>query len=769
MTDSHVTRRTFLSASALVASAAEKALAQRQNHATETSLVKQRADALLLQMTLEEKIGQLTQVGGIALTPDAPKPEDSIRKGHAGSVLWISDAATINRLQKIAVEETRLKIPLIFGLDVIHGFKTIFPMPLALAASWDPVLIERVQSIAAREARAAGIAWTFAPMVDIARDPRWGRMIEGAGEDPFLGAMVARAQVRGFQGEGLNRPDCLLACAKHFAGYGAATGGRDYDSAFVSDSELYNVYLPPFKAALDAGVGTFMSAYMDLNDVPATGNAFLLQEVLRKAWKFQGFVVSDAFAVADLVTHGFARDARDAAHRAFAAGVNMDMASGTYMNQLRALVTSKQISESALDEAVRPVLTAKFRLGLFEQPYVDEEKAKKISGAREHLQAAREAAQRTAVLLRNEGSLLPLTKDRARSIAVIGPLANAKREMLTMWSGFGVDSSSVVTVYEGIRRKVAPDVRVDYATGVQIAKQYSSMFEEFMGAKAEAPWSEERTGEEFEKAMALARSSDLVILALGELALMSGELASQSSLEFPGRQQQLMEAVVATGKPVVLVLVNGRPLNITWASEHVPSILEAWHPGMQAGDAIADLLFGDASPSGKLPVTWPRDAGQIPIYYARNLTHKPEFAPDFTSRYWDQPSKPLYPFGFGLTYSQFAVSNLRVGANEVKLGTSVQITADIENAGTHPGSEVVQLYIHQKAGRASRPARELKGFERISLSPREKRTVRFHLGKNELSYWSAQASNWVQDAADFDVWIGFDSTAKMQTSFRVIE
>ena len=659
-------------------------------------------------MTLEEKIGQLTQVGGLALGPNAPKPEDAIRQGHAGSILWASDAPTINRLQRVAIQESRMKIPLISGLDVIHGFKTIFPMPLALAASWDASLIERVQSIAAREARAAGIAWTFAPMVDIARDPRWGRMIEGAGEDPFLGSMVARAQVRGFQGDDLSQPDRVLACAKHFAGYGAATGGRDYDSAYIAENELYNVYLPPFKAALDAGAGTFMSAYMDLNDVPGTGNSFLLQDVLRKTWKFSGFVVSDAFSVADLVTHGYARDASDAAFRAFTAGVNMDMASNTYMDKIGALVKAKRISERAIDEAVRPILTAKFQLGLFERPYVNEAQAKKIIGAPEHRQAAREAAQRTAVLLRNEDHVLPLAKDHARSIAVIGPLAHAKREMLTMWSGFGVDASDAVTIYEGIRGNVGQAVRVEYAPGVQIAKQYHSMFEDLMGAKAEAPWSESRARNEYAKALALAGSSDIVILALGELALMSGELASQSSLELPGRQQELMEAIVATGKPVVLVLVNGRPLNITWASSHVLAILEAWHPGMEGGNAIADVLFGDAEPGGRLPVTWPRNAGQVPIYYARNLTHQPESAPGFTSRYWDQPSLPLYPFGYGLSYGKSAVTNLRVKQTQVKLGASVEITADVENSGGRPTQAVVQLYIRQKAGSASHPARELK-------------------------------------------------------------
>jgi beta-glucosidase len=755
MASSEMTRRMFAGCSALMA-------------ATAAGKSSEQVDNLLGRMTLEEKIGQLTQVGGIALAPNMPKPEEAIRKGHAGSILWVSEPAAINRLQKVAMEESRLKIPLIFGVDIVHGFRTIFPMPLALASSWDAALIERVHGIAAREARAAGIAWTFAPMVDIARDPRWGRMIEGAGEDPFLGAMVARAQVRGFQGDDLSRPDRVMACAKHFAGYGAATGGRDYDSAYIPESELYNVYLPPFKAALDAGAGTFMAAYMDLNDVPATGNAFLLQDVLRRDWKFSGFVVSDAFSVRDLVTHGYARDGVDAAQLAFTAGVDMDMASNTYMSHIGGLVKAGRVPERAIDDAVRRILTAKVRLGLFERPYVDEQRAKTVIGAAEHRTAAREAAQRTAVLLRNEGELLPLAKDRAKSIAVIGPLADAKREMLTMWSGFGVDASSVVTIYEGIRNKVGPGVRVEYAAGVQLAKQHHSMFEAMVGAKPEAQWDEGRAQAEYQKAVDLAHSADTIVLALGELALMSGELASQSSLELPGRQQELMEAVVATGKPVALVLVNGRPLNITWAASHVPAILEAWHPGMAGGNAIADLLFGDAEPGGKLPFTWPQHVGQVPIYYARNLTHQPESAPGFESRYWDGPSKPLYPFGYGLTYTEFAVSDLRVGANPIKLGGSVEITAEVKNTGKRPGSQVVQLYIHQKAGRASRPVRELKGFEKVSLTAGEKKTVRFTLGKNELTYWSSQVRGWVQDAADFDVWVGFDSTAQLQGTFSVV-
>jgi beta-glucosidase len=717
-----------------------------------------KVDELLKRMTLEEKIGQLAQVGGVAFIPGAPKAEDEIRKGRAGSVLWISDPAAINKLQKIAVEESRLKIPLIFGLDVIHGFKTIFPMPLALAASWDPALIEHVQTIAAREARAAGIAWTFAPMVDIARDPRWGRMIEGAGEDPFLGAAVARAQVSGFQGTDLASQDRLLACAKHFAGYGAAEGGRDYDSVYMSESQLRNVYLPPFRAALEAGVATFMSAYMDLNDVPATGNAFLLQDVLRREWNFEGFVVSDANSVGDLVTHGFAADRADAARLAFTAGVDMDMASGTYMKELPALVKSGKISEASIDTAVRAILDAKIRLGLFERPYADAALAKQAAAAPEHWQLARVAAQRSAVLLRNEGGLLPLAKD-AGSVAVIGPLADSKRDLLTMWSGFDLDPSSTVTIVEGIRNKLGTSARVEYAPGVQIGKRYPSMFEAFMnGGRKVEPWPQAQSEQEFAKAIDTAKRADRVVVVLGELASMDGELASQSSLKLPWRQQELLEAVAATGKPVVLVLVNGRPLEIEWAASHVPAILEAWHPGMEGGNAVADLLFGDANPGGKLPVTWPRNVGQLPIYYAHNLTHQPEGSQGFQSRYWDEPSSPLYQFGYGLSYTKFEVSNLAASPAEV--------TVEVRNSGSRAGDEVVQLYLHQRSGSASRPVRELKGFERITLAPGEKKTVRFALGPNALRYWSVARRDWVRDAAEFDVWAGSDSTASLHATFR---
>jgi len=723
-----------------------------------------RVNDLVQQMTLEEKIGQLTQLG--QYIPDTVPIDDRIRQGQVGSILWLSDPAEINRLQHLAVEQSRLHIPLLFGLDVIHGFRTIFPMPLALAASWDPTLVERVQAVAAREARACGINWTFAPMVDIARDSRWGRIIEGAGEDPFLGAAMAKAQVRGFQGAEIGSPGHVLACAKHFAGYGAADGGRDYDSAYVPETLLRNVYLPPFRAALDAGVGTFMSAYMDLNDVPATGNRFLLDQVLRREWGFRGFVVSDANSVADLATHGFARDPQDAAFRALTAGVNMDMASRTYLDHLAISVQNGSLSVSAIDEAVRPILATKIRMGLFEHPYIDESQIQSILAAPEHRQLARSAAQRSAVLLRNEGQLLPLKLHDVKSLAVIGPLADSQQDLMSAWAMTG-NPKDVITVVEGIRNKVGNRIQVEYAQGVEMSRKYPSMFDVLMGRPQPTPWTEAQSQAELDRAVELAGRSDLVVLVVGELATMSGELASQASFELPGRQVELIKAVAATGKPVALVLVNGRPLDLSQVAERVPAILEVWHPGVEGGNAIADLLVGDATPGGKLTVSWPRGAGQCPIYYAHNLTHQPDASPMFTSRYWDMPSSPLYPFGFGLSYTTFTYSNVRLDQAEARRGETIHVSVDVENTGERPGDEVVQLYLHQCAGNTSRPVRELKGFARIALAPGEKKVVQFALGPDGLSFWSSAENTWVQEAETFDVWVGGDSTAALHTTFKI--
>lgn len=726
--------------------------------------VSARVEALLAQMSLEEKIGQLTQIGVADFVP-GPDPEGIIRKGGAGSVLWLNDPQRFNALQKVAVEESPSHIPLLFALDVIHGYRTIFPVPLALAASWDPSVAEGAQAVAAKEAHAAGLHWTFGPMLDIARDARWGRIVEGAGEDPCLGAAMAAAQVRGFQGPYLGAPERLVACAKHFAGYGAADGGRDYDPVYLSEAQLRNVYFPPFQAAVEAGVGTFMSAYMDLNNVPASGNRFLLRDVLRDEWGFRGFVVSDAFAVANLVIQGFARDGREAALRALSAGLDMDMASGTYPQHLAGLVADGALTIEDIDAAVRPILAVKVRMGLFEQPYVDETLLEQVVARPEHRQAARRSAQRSMVLLRNEGGLLPLSKS-LKNLAVIGPLADSMEATEGSWMVFG-HTPAAVTVLAGLRARL-PVANIAYAPGPEIRREVPSMFEDLGFENQKPAQTPEQAEAAFQAAVEMARRADVIIMILGEKADMAGEAASRGSLDLPGRQEELLKAVVALGKPLALVLLNGRPLSIGWASQHVPAILEAWEPGSEGGHAIADVLFGDVNPGGKLPVTFPRKAGHAPLYYARTLTHMPEDHPRYRSRYWEGPTTPLYPFGFGLSYTTFSFTNLKVSMPQVKVGGSLSVSVEVTNTGRVAGDEVAQLYIHQRAGRDSRPLRELKGFERLTLQPGETKTVTFQLGPAELGYWSTNAAGWVQDPADFDVWVGGDSLAELHAEFTVV-
>ena len=726
---------------------------------------------LLRQMTLEEKIAQLSQLPGMPIPEfkeQVGNMEDVVRKYGAGSVLWVSDPKEINRLQHIAVDESRLHIPILFGLDVIHGYHTIFPAPIAMASSWDPKLAESAQTIAAREARAGGISWTFAPMLDIARDARWGRMVEGAGEDPYLGAAMARAQVAGFQGSQPGSLDRVLACAKHFAGYGAADGGRDYDSSYIPEEQMWNTYLVPFKAALDAGVGTFMSAYMDLNDVPATGNRWLLHDVLRDSWHYRGFVVSDANAVHSLIAHGYARNGQDAAIKAFSAGLDMDMASGTYLKYLSEEVKQGRVSMDQIDNAVLPILEAKIRLGLFEHPFVDEGQIPRVPNAPESQELARAAVQRSLVLLRNEQALLPLDKRQIRSIAVIGPLADAELDLLGMW-GAMTKPGPTVSILQGIKNKVGGTVRVEFAHGPNIRRDIPSFFENvaILPVKEQPQQTPEQARKAFNDAVATAKRNDVTVLVLGEIALMSGEGASRSSLKLSGGQQELLEAVIATGKPVVLVLVNGRPLDISWAAEHVPAILETWYSGSQAGNGIADVLFGDANPAGHLPVSWPRNSGQEPLYYDHNRTQSPEDAPDFTSRYWDSSSNPLYPFGYGLSYTSFSYGNVAVDRAQAKVGSIVNVSVDVTNTGNRPGDAVAQLYIHQRAGSASRPVRQLKGFQRVALAPGEKQTLHFKLGPDELQFWSPVKKEWSVEPEQFDVWVGADSAAKLHGEFHL--
>ncbi|HRH42091.1 MAG TPA: beta-glucosidase BglX [Pyrinomonadaceae bacterium] len=753
----------------IVAAPFNSLLAQKSSvkKATQTdNSALQKANALLAKMTLEEKIGQMNQLFFFSTFQKPTSMDEGIRKGEIGSMLFVTDPALINRFQKVAVTESRLKIPLIFGFDVIHGFRTIFPVPLAMAASWDPKVAEKGQAVAAREARSVGINWTFAPMVDIARDPRWGRIVEGAGEDPYLGSVMSAAQVRGFQGETIGSSEHLLACVKHFAGYGAAEGGRDYDASNIAESQMQNVYLPPFKAAVEANVGSVMSAYMDLNDVPATGNKWLMQDVLRKDWNFKGFVVSDADAVKSLTTHGYARDPQDAAVKALNAGINLEMSlnAQTYLKNLADAVKKNLVSVKQIDDMVRPLLEAKYKLGLFENPYIDEAKVNSILGDPKHREVARMAAERTAVLLKNQNNLLPLDKNSNQKIAVIGPLADSKRDILGSWV-FQMNADETVTILDGIKSKLGANAKVEYAEGVQLRRKFPSFFDALYPVKRAAPWTETQANDELKKAVNLAKNSDIAVMVLGENQDMSGEAASRSTLDLPGRQLELLQAVAATGKPVVLVLMNGRPLDITWAAQNIPSILEIWYPGTSGGDAVANLLFGDANPGGKLPVTWMRNAGQIPIYYSHNLTQDPSKQGE---RYWNEESVPLYPFGYGLSYTTFAISNLKMNKSELKLGEIMEVSVDVKNTGKRTDDEVVQLYIHQQAGSASRPVRELKGFERVTLAPGETKNVRFTLGKKELQYWSSATKTWVQETETFDLWVGNDSNAANHSTFKVV-
>ena len=730
------------------------------------------AEALLKQMTVDEKIGQMNQASG-AVIPflGGEKPDNLIIQGKVGSILWLHDVKEINRLQHLAIEKSRLHIPIIFAFDVIHGYRTIFPIPLAMAASWDPGVEQTAQHLAAEDARAAGIRWTFTPMVDIARDSRWGRIVEGAGEDPYLGAAMARAQVLGFQGDTVG-PESVLACVKHFAGYGAADGGRDYDSSYVPEELMRNVYLVPFQAAEQAGAATFMSAYMDLNDVPASGNRWLLTDVLRKEWGFKGFVVSDAFAVQNLVTHGYAKDPADAAYKAVSAGLDMDMASGTYTPNLAKLVAEGKITQEQIDAAVLPILEAKYRLGLFEHPYVDEARVDETLNRPEGRELERKVAARSMVLLKNENHTLPLNKD-LKKIAVIGALADSPRDIEGGWTVEGLfggpGKSHPVTVVAGLRNHLGAGAEINYVSGPMPERTFHSALEQISGDKPQPPPTEAQVAETIAKVKTAAAGADVVIAVLGETALMAGEAASQASMELPGIQEQMLEAAASAGKPVVLILENGRPLDIRWAVQHVPAILESWYPGTEGGNAVADVVFGDVNPGAKLPISWARTAGEEPLYYNHNLTQEPEDRPSFTSRYWDISSKPLYPFGYGLSYTTFRFDHLRLSKSNIKAGEATEVQVDVTNTGSVAGDAVAQIYIHQRWGSASRPVRQLKGFQRVTLKPGETRTLQFALSKDELEFWSPQTKEWAVEPSTFDVWAGEDSTASLHTELNVTE
>jgi beta-glucosidase len=722
--------------------------------------IETRVNSLLAQMTLEEKAGQLTQFAG-----NSPQTLDMIKQGKVGSLLGVLGAEQANAAQRAAVEGSRLKIPLILGYDVIHGYRTVFPVPLASAGSFDPQLIEQAERVAAKEATASGVKWVFAPMVDIARDPRWGRIVEGAGEDPYLGSVIAAAKVRGFQGRDIADPDSVVACAKHYVAYGAVEGGRDYNTVDISEQLLREVYLPPFHAAVEAGTGTLMSAFQDLNGVPASANHHTLTEILRGEWHFNGFVVSDWSATHELLAHGAAADDAEAALRALTAGVDMDMVDGAYLSSISALVQSGKLPKDVVDEAVRRVLRIKFKAGLFEHPYADGSREKTDILTPQNRELARKVAFESMILLQNKNGVLPL--NRKQTVAVIGPLADDKAAQLGPWAGDG-QAKDAITPLQAFRDKLGPD-HVFYARGVDIPP-----FEKGLGAGvAPAPPSATGVGPaetdnkpaSIDDAVAAANKADVVVLFVGELAGMSGEASSRASLDLPGDQMKLIDGVVATKKPVVLVLESGRPLDISWAPDRVSAIVQAWYLGVEAGNAIAHTLLGDASPSGRLPLSWPRTIGQIPIYYNHKSTGRP-IAPDrWHTGYLDLPNSPVFPFGYGLTYTTFNYSNLKADPRVSPDGT-LHVTAEIQNTGKREGTEVVQLYVRDRVAPTSRPVRELKGFQRLTLAPGERKQVEFTVKANDLGSYDHDM-HWIVPAGTFDVWVAPDSASGLQGTFEV--
>jgi beta-glucosidase len=712
----------------------------------------ERVQRLMAEMTLEEKLGQLTLFSagkGPAYNPTSPSQRQKdiaelIGSGKVGAVLNAHGAEYTNDLQRTAVEKSRLHIPLLFGNDVIHGYRTIFPIPLGESASWDLALIERAARIAAIEASSAGTHWTFAPMVDIARDPRWGRIAEGAGEDPYLGSAIAAARVRGFQGTDLKSTDTILACAKHLAAYGAAEGGRDYNTVDISPQTLREVYLPPFKAAVDAGAETLMSAFNDVNGVPATGSHLLMSEILRGEWGFDGFVVSDWDSVEEMIDHRFAADKSDAAAKALTAGLDMDMSSFSYLEHLADALRDGRVTQAQIDTAVRRVLEAKSRLGLFERPYADPQRERALILNPAHRAVAREMARNSIVLLKNEGDLLPIKKS-VESIAVIGPLADDRNAPLGTWAVVG-QATDVVTVLAGIKLRAPDGMMIRHVQGCDVDSDRT----DGLPAAVEA-----------------ARQSDLAILVVGESADMSGEAHCRTTLDLPGVQQQLVQAVHETGVPTVVVLLHGRPLSIGWTAEQVPAILATWHLGVECGPATADVLFGDFNPGGKLPVTFPRAVGQVPIYYNHRSTGRPPQADDrFTSKYIDLPWTPLYPFGFGLSYTKFEFTNLKIEPRELATDGAVRISVDIRNAGGRAGTEVVQLYVRDLVAGMTRPVKELKGFEKVALDSGEAQSVSFTLKASDLGFYDRD-ERYVVEPGKFAVWVGPNSAEGLQGEFEL--
>jgi beta-glucosidase len=716
--------------------------------------IDQKVDSVLKLMTLEEKVGQLNQYSGDwvstgPITNDGDK-QNQIRQGQLGSMLNIMGVKHTRQLQEMAMQ-SRLKIPLLFGQDIIHGYKTTFPIPLAEAASWDTSAIELSARIAATEASAAGMHWTFAPMVDIARDPRWGRVMEGAGEDPYLGSLIARARVKGFQGKGLGSLDAMMACAKHFAAYGAAVGGRDYNSVDMSDRQLWEVYLPPFKAALDAGAATFMNSFNDLNGIPATGNSYLQRDILKGKWKFTGFVVSDWGSVGEMIQHGYVKDNYEAALSAITAGSDMDMESRSYKNHLAKLVNEKKVPISLVNDAVKRILRKKFELGLFDDPYrfSDFDREQKALNNPAHTKAAREIAAKSIVLLKNENDLLPLSKS-TKKIAFIGPLVKEVKQNLGFWSiEMPDDSSYIVSQWQGLVNKLGANTELLYAKGCGLEDSSTAGFAE---------------------AVRTALLADIVILSVGEKRDMSGEAKSRSSIRLPGVQEDLIKAIHATGKPVVVLINAGRPLVFNWTADNIPAILYTWWLGSEAGNAIADVLFGDYNPAGKLPMSFPLNEGQIPIYYSSFNTGRPATSDSdkfYRSSYIDLSIYPKYEFGYGLSYTSFEYSSLQLNKKKIAGRQPLEISFVLTNNGRYNGEEVVQLYLRDRVGSVVRPVKELKDFRKVYLKAGESRTVHFTIDREKLSFYNAKL-DWVAEPGAFDVMIGSSSRdIRLKDSFEL--
>ena len=731
---------------------------------TKDEKTEKRVDSLLSLMTLEEKIGQMNQYNGFFdVTGPVPKngtaaqKYENLKKGWVGAMLNVKGVKEVRVLQKIAVEETRLKIPLLFGFDVVHGYKTISPIPLAEAASWDLEAIEKSAQIAAEEASSTGINWTFAPMVDITRDARWGRVMEGAGEDPFLGSKIAIARVKGFQGD-LTSNKNVLACTKHFAGYGFAESGRDYNTVAVSDEVLQNVILPPFKATIDANVKTFMNSFNELNGIPATGNSFLQRDILKGDWKFEGFVVSDWGSINEMIAHGYAKNSKQAAEIAANAGSDMDMESYAYVENLAQLVREGKVKETIINDAVKRILRVKFELGLFENPYkyCDETREKETIGKAEFHNEVLDIAKKSIVLLKNENELLPLSKQGKR-IAVIGSLANDKTSPLGSWR-IGADDETAVSVLEGLKKYTGN--QITYAKGADVAVGRTQFMWETKINMAD------KTG--FPEAIKTAKNADVVIMVLGEHGLQSGEGRSRADITLPGVQQELLEEVYKVNPNIVLVLNNGRPLAIPWAAKHIPAIVEAWHLGTQSGNAIAQVLYGDYNPSGKLPMTFPRNVGQVPIYYNHKNTGRPvmnEPESVFWSHYMDEANTPLYPFGHGLSYSKFQYSDLNLNLDTFSKNGKIEVSVTVKNVGKVAGKEVVQMYIRDLIGSYTRPVKELKDFKMIHLEPNESKKITFVIDEKTIEYYTPNAK-WEAEPGDFKVFVGTNSVDVLEKDFQ---